>query len=416
MKILLIHQYFQEKDGAGGTRFNEMTKTWKHLGHETTVITGNLSQRGKVRREEYRGKFVTKVFQDDIEVWRCFVSKSYNKSFLGRFWGYVSFVISGVYAGVFKVKGHYDVILVTSPPLFVGIIAYLISIVKKRPFIFEVRDLWPESAIDTGVIRNRTIIRFSYWFESFIYRKAMLINVLTPAFYRNISEKKGIPESKLIMIPNAADFSLADELLFNFNASQFRIDKGIEDKFVIVYMGAHGRANGLHQLLETANRLKETNVLFLLIGDGMEKKNLISTARDMGLTNVQFIDPMPKREVMKYVLSSDMGASVLIKNDTFKTIYSNKTFDYMSCKKPILMAIDGVSRKLLEEADAGVFIEPENSEDFEKNIRYYLLNNLELKRQGENGYNYAKENFDREKLAIKYIKLISENIFMSINR
>ena len=109
---------------------------------------------------------------------------------MGRLWAYFSFVFSGTYAGLFKVKEKYDVILVTSPPLFVGIIAYLLSAFKRTPFVFEVRDLWPESAIDTGVLTNKIIIKFAYWFENFIYKKADLINVLTPAFYKALVEKK----------------------------------------------------------------------------------------------------------------------------------------------------------------------------------------------------------------------------------
>lgn len=403
MKILLIHQYFKETDVTGGARFNEMTRIWKENGHSITVIAGNLDGQSSKKREEYKGKFVTKKKQEGIEVFRCYVSEAYNRNFIGRLWGYFSFVFSGLYAGLFKNKGKYDLILVTSPPLFVGITAYILSVLKRTPFVFEVRDLWPESAIDTGIIKNKVIIRFAFWFERFIYKKAKLINVLTPAFYKSLKEKKGVPENKLILIPNAADFSMSDELLENFNTELFRKQNKLDNNFVITYIGAHGVANGLHQVLETAVLLKDTNVLFLLIGEGMKKNSLMDKAKELKLNNVLFIDSLPKKEVLKFVLASDMGASVLLKNDTFKTVYSNKTFDYMSCKKPILMAIDGVSRKLVEDANAGVFVEPENPVDFAKKIRFYLSNKEMLITQGINGYKFAKENFDRVKLANDYI-------------
>jgi len=164
----------------------------------------------------------------------------------------------------------------------------------------------------------------------------------------------------------------------------------------------------LDQVLETADLLRETNVLFVLVGGGMKKAELKKQAEDMNLSNVKFIDSLPKKEVLKYVLASDMGASVLIKNDTFKTVYSNKTFDYMSCKTPILMAIDGVSRELVETADAGVFVEPENPQDFAEKIKYYI-SNPEIKiRQGLNGYVYAKNNFDRNILANKYLNELKQ--------
>ena len=404
MKILLIHQYFKESDVTGGARFNEMTRVWKEMGHDITVIAGNLDGQSSEKRKEYKGKFVTSKIQDGIDVYRCYVSDSYNVNFLGRLWGYFSFVFSGLYAGLFKIKGQYDLILVTSPPLFVGITAYVLSLFKRTPFVFEVRDLWPESAIDTGVIKNKIVIRFSYWFEKFVYKKAKLINVLTPAFYQTLMDKKGVPEEKLIMIPNAADFAISDELLEHFDAKEFRRQNNLDDHFVVTYVGAHGVANGLDQILETALLLKDTPVLFLLIGEGMKKRSLINKAQDLKLNNVRFIDAMPKKDVLKYVMASDMGTSVLLKNDTFKTVYSNKTFDYMSCKKPVLMVIDGVSRKLVEDANAGKFVEPENPVDFAKKIRYYLVNYDLLVKQGESGYIFAKENFDRTKLATDYAK------------
>jgi glycosyltransferase involved in cell wall biosynthesis len=403
MKILLIHQYFKDQDVTGGARFNEMARVWYEEGHEITVIAGNLDGSQK-RNLRYKGKFVTKTNQSGIEVWRCNVSESYNLNFLGRLWGYFSFVFSGTYAGIFKVKGKYDLILVTSPPLFVGITAYVLSKIKGIPFVFEVRDLWPESAIDTGVLKNKAIIKFSFWFEKFIYSRAKLINVLTPAFYKILRDQKNIPENKLIMIPNAADFVLSDDLLRNFNRDDFRKAQGFDDKFVITYVGAHGLANGLDQILDTAILLKDTNVHFVLVGSGMKKESLIKRANQQKITNVQFYDSVPKNEVFKFILASEMGTSVLLKNDTFKTVYSNKTFDYMSCKKPILMAIDGVSRELLEQADAGVFVEPENPNDYAAKVMAYLDNNYLLEKQGESGYRYAKQNFDRNVLALKYLE------------
>ncbi|WP_202923387.1 glycosyltransferase family 4 protein [Pontibacter pudoricolor] len=304
---------------------------------------------------------------------------------------------------MFKVKGKYDIILVTSPPLFVGITAYFLSKLKRVPFVFEIRDLWPESAIDTGVVTNKAIIKLAYWFEAFIYEKAKLINVLTPAFRETLIEKKGVAPEKIIFIPNAADFSLSDKILESFDAEDFRDEKGWNGRFVITYVGAHGVANHLEQILETANLLRDTNVLFVLIGSGMQKAKLVTQASAMKLDNVQFLDSVSKADVFKYILASDMGTSVLKKVDTFKTVYSNKTFDYMACKRPILMAIDGVSRKLVEEAEAGIYVEPEDSEDFASKIRLYLNNPERVASEGVNGYLYAKQNFDRKVLANKYV-------------
>ncbi|AXE18651.1 glycosyltransferase WbuB [Runella rosea] len=408
MRILLIHQYFLEDNDGGGSRWNEMSRFWQSAGHQVTVLAGMVHYMGH-RPAKYRGKyFLYETNQDGVQVIRCHVSESYNKSFFGRLWAYFSFTFSSIWGGIWYAKGNYDVIVVTSPPLFVGITAYVLSVLKRTPFVFEIRDLWPESAIDTGVLTSGILIKFAYWFEKFIYRKAELINVLTPAFREKLLTKKGVPSSKIIFIPNAADFSLSDELLTSFDVTKFRKEHGLTGKFVVTYVGAHGVANHLVQVLDTAELLKDTNVLFLLIGDGMMKKDLMAEAQKRQLSNVRFINSVPKKEVFNYILASDAGASVLKKVDTFKTVYSNKTFDYMACKKPILMAIDGVSRQLVEEAQAGVYVEPENPADFAQKILMYLENPDLVNQHGLNGYRYAKENFDREVLAGKYVGYLSQ--------
>jgi glycosyltransferase involved in cell wall biosynthesis len=408
MRILLIHQYFLEDNDGGGSRWNEMSRFWQSEGHQVTVLAGMVHYMGHRPAKYHRKYFLPETNQDGVQVIRCHVSESYNKSFFGRLWAYFSFTFSSIWGGIWYAKGNYDVIVVTSPPLFVGITAYVLSVLKRTPFVFEIRDLWPESAIDTGVLTSGILIKFAYWFEKFVYRKAKLINVLTPAFREKLITKKGVPASKIIFIPNAADFSLSDELLTSFDVAQFRKEHDLTGKFVVTYVGAHGVANHLVQVLDTAELLKDTNVLFLLIGDGMMKKDLMAEAQRRQLSNVRFINSVPKKEVFNYILASDAGASVLKKVDTFKTVYSNKTFDYMACKKPILMAIDGVSRQLVEEAQAGVYVEPENPVDFAQKIRMYLTNPDLVSQHGLNGYRYAKENFDRALLASKYVGYLSQ--------
>ncbi len=408
MKILLIHQYFLGRNQGGGVRFNQMTKVWANEGHEISVLAGMLDNAKKID-PRYKGKlfFLEKDFEKNTDVYRCHVSEQYDVNFLGRLWAYFSFVFTSTWAGLFLVKGKYDALVVTSPPLFVGITAYILSKLKRIPLVFEVRDLWPESAIDTGVISNKALIKFSYKFEDFIYRNSKLINVLTPAFRDKLIEK-GIPKEKIIYIPNAADFSLAENVAQNFDAKKFRKEEGIDDKFVITYIGAHGLANHLIQLIDTAEKLTDTNVLIQLIGRGPTKDMLMEEVKKRNLNNVRFIGYVDKEKAFKYILASELGTAVLKKVDTFKTIYSNKTFDYMSCKKPILLAIDGVSRELIEDAQCGVFAEPENADDIAEKIRSYLRGEHEMTEQGLNGYHHAKKHFDRDKLALKYLNEIKK--------
>lgn len=407
MRILLIHQFYLEKNDGGGSRWNEMTRMWAEQGHDITVLAGMVHYATGKKQARYKGKYTfVDPFSDGITVIRSHVSESYNVNFLGRLWAYFSFVFSSIYAGLFKTKGKFDIIIVSSPPLFVGVSAYVLSRLKRTPFVFEVRDLWPESAVDSGVLKNKLIIRLAQWVEKFLYRKAKLINVLTPAFRDNLVQQKGIPPEKIIYIPNAADFSLSDRLLQEFDTKAFRQAQGLEGRFVVTYVGAHGVANHLIQVLQAAELLQERRpeVLFMLIGDGMQKPMLMQAAREKGLPNVRFVDSVPKAEVFKYILASDLGSSILMKNDTFKTVYSNKTFDYMACKKPVLMLIDGVSRQLVEEAGCGAYVEPENPEAFAEAVQFYAAHaNGLLTKQGESGYRFAKAHFDRHALANQYL-------------
>ncbi len=410
MKILLLHQYFLEDNEAGGSRWNEMTRMWSESGHDITVVAGMMHYNSFEKKEEYKNRYFVKKIVRNITIWRTHVSESYNSNFIGRLWAYFSFVFSSLWCLLFKVKGNHDVIVITSPPLFISISAIIYSKFKRVPIVFEIRDLWPESAIDTGVVTNKLIIKLAYWLEKISYKNATLINVLTPAFRDALISKKNIKSDKIIYVPNASDFEISDKLVQANDSGDLRDKYNLHDKFIITYVGAHGVANCLGQVLDTAKLLVNTNVVFVLVGNGMEKPMLVKRAQDENIDNVLFIDSVPKNEVIKYILSSDMGTSVLKNVDTFKTVYSNKTFDYFACKKPVLMLIDGVSRELVETARAGSFVEPENPVAFANKIKEYLLDRSRIIIEGENGYNYAKANFDRKVLSEKYLNHIKSII------
>lgn len=399
MRILVIHQYYLGKDDAGGSRFNQFAKHWTAKGHRVTVIAGTVHYATGKKDERYKGKWIVEGKESDkIKVLRTYVSARYNKSFVGRLWAYISFTISSTWAGLFR-SGKQDVVLATSPPLLVGISGYLISKIKGIPFIFEVRDLWPESAIDMGVLNSKLAIKLAYWLERFIYKSADKVNVLTPAF-KEVLVKKGVPSNKLTMIPNGADLDI-----FRPGAKETRVREkyGWGNRFVVMYIGAHGLANYLIQLVEVARELREQkDILFVLVGDGMEKRSLVGKATEYGLKNIQFIDSQPKGQMADFVNASDVCTAVLKKADTFKTVYPNKVFDYMSCAKPVIIAIDGVARRLIEGARAGIYVEPENIEEFKKAV-LKLYNNPSLcVEYGQNGYEYVKKHFSRESLADQY--------------
>lgn len=411
MHILLIHQYFQEKDDSGGMRWNAMTKLWAAQGHRITVIAGMGHYAKGVRHSRYGKQYIhTEEFDTNIRVIRTHVSNTYNTSFRGRMRAYFSFVWSGIYGGLFKARDKYDLIIVSSPPLSVGLIALTLAFFKRKPFLLEIRDLWPESAIDTGVLTNKMMIRAAYRLESRLYKKAIAINVVTPAMRDVLIQRKHVPESKLLYIPNAADLDISEHLLANYDISKLQEQLGLKGCTSFCYLGAHGVANHLDQVLDTAKRVLSENIKFVLVGDGMQKPALKQRAESEGLHNVLFVDSVVKEEALKYILACDVGMSVLKKADTFKTVYSNKTFDYMACKKPILMAINGVSRQLIADAKCGEYVEPENIEAFTLAVRNFAADADLRKQQGENGYQFVRSHFDRKVLAQKYLDEITRRL------
>lgn len=400
MKILVIHQYFLGVNDPGGSRFNQFVKYWEEQGHEVTVVAGTVHYATGQKDERYKGKWIVKEdYSPHVKLIRTYVSEAYNKSFLGRLWGYISFTVSSLYAILFHVKKH-DVLIVTSPPLFVGVTGILAKWFKRIPLVFEVRDLWPESAIDTGVLTNKLLIKAAYLVEKMSYKFANKINVLTPAFKKKIIENKNISEDKIIFIPNGADLDIFQP---GPKKNWVREKYNLGDKFVVTYMGAHGVANHLESLLNVAKEFDENeDIIIMLIGDGMEKKELVRKVEEENIKNIIFVDSQPKHTIPDFCNASDVCTAVLKKIDTFKTVYPNKVFDYMSCAKPILLGIDGVARELVEESESGYYVDPENPKEFSNQIRN-LKSDTELRETlGDNGLKYVTQNFSRKALAEKY--------------
>ncbi|WP_424686322.1 MAG: glycosyltransferase family 4 protein [Halarcobacter ebronensis] len=405
MRITLFHQYFLGKNDSGGSRWNEFTSFFsKKTGFKTEVIAGNIhyATGKKILPNTWSN---TEKVDENVTLYRTWTYSGYNSNFVGRVIGYLSYTFSSLVKVFFLKKP--DVYIVTSPSIFVGISAIIVSKLKRVPFIFEVRDLWPESAVATGVLNNKILLNILYRLEYRLYKYSERIVVLTPAFKENI--EKRFPEfiGKIEIITNGADFSIMGK---EHQGESLRIKLDWEDKKVFTYLGAHGVANDLMQVVEAAKVFKdETQVHFVLIGDGMQKKFLKQKAREYNLTNIEFIDSVPKHEVVDYINASDVCMAILKKTDTFKTVYPNKVFDYMSCKKPVFVTIDGITRDLIEISNCGLYAEPENLDEFKNVVNKFLsMSYDELQIFGENGYKYVKDEFDREKLAERYIELIKE--------
>lgn len=403
---MIIHQYFLDPGDIGGSRMNQLAIIAAERGHKVTVIAGGVNYcTGRPYDYMKNKKCILRRYAPNIDLIRVKVSERYNKSFFGRLKGYLDFSLRASIRAL-KLEKH-DVIISTSPPLFVGLPGRITAFFKKSKWIFEVRDLWPEFAVTTGVLKNKFLIKLAYLYEKSVYKKCDGLVVLTPAFKKDIVERYSYLEKKIKIFTNAADFDYIhpDQELRN----KTRKKLGLEGKIVFMYTGAHGLANGLDQIIEAATLIKaHKNIVFALIGDGMMKQELMSEARKRRLENVLFLDPVSKEEINAYLNAADVCMSILMPNRSFQKVYPNKVFDYMACAKPILNNIIGQTSELIEKAKCGVNIEPEHVQNLAKTV-LELAKRKDLEDLGRNGYGYVKKNFDRVKIMNEYIDYV-ENL------
>ncbi len=413
MKILVVHQYYLMPGMFGGSRFNEMTRMWSERGHQVTVIAGTVDHGTGQSPERYRGKWVTKEMDGPVTVLRSHVPDTYGKSYAGRMWAFFGFTLSAASAA-FKAERP-DVVVATSPPLIAVIPGWVAARLAHRgvPWIFEMRDLWPESAVTTGVLKaTAPLTRILYALEKMACKSADMVNVLTPAFQEDIERRGLATADKICFVPNGADLEM---FVPGPRNNSIRTEFGWGDRFVAMYAGAHSLANAVSQLLDTAELLRNRpDILIACVGDGPLRASLAADAEKRGLTNIAFHGPQPKTRMPEIVNACDLGLAVLQNNPTFRTVYPNKVFDYMACAKPALLAIDGVARKLVcEEAKAGVFAEPENPAAIAAAIVSMADSPAKCAEMGRSGRAWVAANAGRDALADRYLdimrKLVDRN-------
>ncbi|MCB1183280.1 glycosyltransferase family 4 protein [bacterium] len=406
MKIAVIHQYYLLPGASGGSRFNEMTAQWAAAGCEVTVIAGTVDYATGQAPARYRRRLVTEERDGDVRVLRCHVPTTYARGYLGRMWAFLGFIFSST-AAVPRL-GAVDVVVATSPPLVTAIPGWLASRRRgRRPqWIFEVRDLWPESAVTTGVLREKALLtRLLYRLEAWAYRRADHVSVLTPAFARDIADRGLAPAEKITLLPNGADLDLFQP---GPRDNAARRELGWGDRFVVMYAGAHGKANALHQLVGAAELLADRpDILIACVGDGPERAGLAEQAARAGLTNIVFHGAVPKARMPGIVNACDVGAAVLQDNPTFRTVYPNKVFDYMACRRPVLLAIDGVAREMVcDQARAGVFARPEDPAALAAAIRALADDPQACAAYGARGSEWVRAHASRRGVGERYLELM----------
>jgi len=399
MHLLLIHQAFVSPSEAGGTRHFELAQRMLKEGHQFTIVASDLSYlTGKPVVE--RHGVATEQDIEGVRVLRAYTYPSVHRSFVWRIVSFLSFMVSSVWAGL-KV-GSVDLVMGTSPPIFQAVSAWFVALLKRKPFLLEIRDLWPEFAIDMGVLTNPVLIGLSRWLENFLYARADHILVNSPA-YRDYIHAKGVPLEKISLVANGVAPDLFDPLA---EGERVRRELGLDGCFVVTYAGALGLANDIPTVLRAADRLRDhKNIRFLFVGDGKERKNLESLAAEMRLSNAIFTGSRPKNDMPDILAASDACLAILMDIPMFRSTYPNKVFDYMAAGRPCILAIDGVIRQVVEAADAGIFVPPGNDKALAEAVQWLDSHHDRARAMGASARSYVTNHFNRSEQAGEFVRL-----------
>ena len=403
MKVIFLTQYFPPETGAPQNRLFATAKALQEGGAEVTVLTGMPNYPEMRVQEAYRGKLFVRERMDGLQVLRAWLLVSPKRSILWRLGNYFSFVFTAFWVGTFKLKRS-DVLFVESPPLFLGITALLLARMKRAKLVFNVSDLWPESAVQLGLVTNPLLIGLSTRLEMRCYRNSALITGQTKGIVANI--KARCPEKEVIWLPNGVDLDAIRKAEATEGAmTRLQIRPGT---LVLVYAGILGHAQGLEVIMDAALRLKDrTDVLFLLIGEGPDRVMLQELQAQRGLANVRFLGRIDRAEVLAILKESDAVVVPLRRNDLFLGAIPSKVFEALALSKPVLLGVDGEARDLfIREGEAGLFFEPENGDALAEAVRRYADDRGLVQLHGANGARYVRSYFDRTAISARLLEAL----------
>jgi glycosyltransferase involved in cell wall biosynthesis len=398
MRILFLSHYFPPEVNAPASRTYEHCNQWVQDGHKVTVVTCAPNHPRGTVYEGYHNKLFQREERNGIQVIRIWTYVTANEGFLKRTLNYLSYMVAAVL--VAPLLSKCDVVLSTSPQFFNGLAGYLVSRLKRVPWILEIRDLWPESIVAVGAITNRPVIRLLEGLETFAYRKADHLVVVTDAFKAHMLAK-GISSKKVTVIKNGVDFSLYRNPPHGHRNLLRELE--LEGKFVASYFGTHGMAHHLETVLEAAHELREwKDVVFLLVGDGAERSRLVTIRDEMKLFNVVMLDQQAKEKMPELWSLSSVSLVLLKKSALFKTVLPSKIFESMAMEKPVILGVEGESAELVMSAGGGICIEPENSKDLAIQVLKLYRDPTLRQKLGSSGRRYVLEHFDRQVLAKRF--------------
>jgi colanic acid biosynthesis glycosyl transferase WcaI len=411
MKILYITQYFPPEMGAPAARTAELAQHWGEAGHDVSILTGFPNHPTGVVPLEWRSRFHRLAYREKtgrVQVFRTWLWPLPNRKAHERMRNYASFCLSAALRGLGVPRP--DVIIATSPQILVGLSGWWLGFTKRVPFVFEVRDLWPESLIAVGAGDGHSLLHKSLsGLADFLYQRSEHIVVVSPAFKEHLMKYRDVPSGKISIVQNGVETSLFAPSTADAN-HRLRQRIGAEGKFLVCYVGTMGWAHGLDTLLDAATQLQtqSPNVLFVLIGEGADKERIKSISQSRRLNNLSFFEQQPRDSIPGFISASDACLVLLKKADVFKTVIPTKMLEFMSCARPVILGVDGQARQMVEDAGAGIVIEPESSVALAQAIGQLVANPELGHALGQRGREYILRNHSRRQTADCYLRVLEE--------
>lgn len=406
MKILVLSLYYEpDRCQSNGPIIRALCEDWAAAGHEVTVLASFPHYSCPAVWPEYRRRLLQWDRVGPVRVIRSYIYVSPGRSSLGRILNYLSFNLSSLVGGL--LSGRQDVIFAISPPLTIGISAWLLSLIKRAPYCYNLQDIWPEVAVRLGVLRGRRLIELFERLEIFIYQTSRRIFAISEEFRMNL-ERKGVPSEKIVVLPNFVDTEVLRPLP---RGNDFAVRNGLTDRFVVLYAGNLGLSQGIEVILDAAEILQSTmageSPLFLIVGQGTCRDDLVESAGRRGLTNVRFLPLQPESDLPLLYASSDLALIPLRKGITENSVPC-KTYAIMAAGKPYLAAVDPGSSvwNLTDEAESGWCVPPEDGPALAEAVRQLSLIPEELHRRGRQGREYAERNFARPAITGGYRRIL----------
>jgi len=396
--------------GAPSARASELAAHWANSGHEVSVLTGFPNHPTGVVPFEWRDRLRRLTYKEKVgavNVFRTWLWPLPNRKAHERMRNYASFCLSAALRGLTIARP--DVIVASSPQLLVGLSGWWLAFVRQIPLAFEVRDLWPESLSAVGVgDENSLLHHFLAAIAGFLYERSDRIVVVTAAFKEHLIQHWRLPAEKIVIVENGVETALFAPARASAN-NELRRELGAEGKFLVCYIGTLGMAHGLETLLDAAAQLhrQDSNAHFLLVGEGAEKERIKSLAQSRGLANVKFLDQQPRENIPAFISASDACVVLLKKAEVFKTVIPTKMLEFMSCARPVIVGVGGQARRLVEDAGAGIAIEPEDPKALVEAINALSADPEVCRSLGQKGREYILQNFSRDGTAQTYIDVLA---------